>query len=104
MKPQFSWADTDVEPTAAKRAAAAIAIVGCFIDIEAVSSFLIAWCRYRRDLSSLLIYFVIIYIPTRCRFSPASPDHGGSSIRNGRDPGLCRSPTRYAGSRPAYDR
>jgi hypothetical protein len=37
MKPQFSWADTDVAPTAANRAAAAIAIVGCFIDMEAYS-------------------------------------------------------------------
>jgi hypothetical protein len=39
MKPQFSWADADVEPTAANIAAAAIAIVGCFIDIEACPLF-----------------------------------------------------------------
>jgi elongation factor Tu len=32
MKPQFSWAETAVEPTTAKRAAAAIAITGCLSD------------------------------------------------------------------------
>ena len=77
MKPQFSWADTDVEPTAANSAAAAIAIVGRFIDMEGVTFFLIAWCKHILFLSDLLVYIVMIYILQRGsdvdRLLPAIP-------------------------------
>jgi hypothetical protein len=34
MKPQLSFAETEAEPTTAQRAAAAIAIAGCFNDMN----------------------------------------------------------------------
>jgi hypothetical protein len=66
MKPQFSCADTDVEPATANRAAADIAIVDCFSDIE---GFLVRLLDeiHRAYLSVWLRLFVIIYILARCR-------------------------------------
>src|SRR5712672_1440492 len=68
MKPQFSCAETDTDPAATKKAAAAMAIVCCFSDIEyPLVSFLDKYMGITDDALSIL--FVIIYIrrPKCCK-------------------------------------